>query len=135
MLYQILADAILIIHALFIVFVVASFILIMTRMFKHWSWIRNLWFRLTHLLAIGIVVTESWFEKICPFTEWENSLREAAGGAGYTGSFIQHWLQKIVFYDFSPWVFTMAYTIFGILVILAWIFIPPRFSPKKEDVQ
>ena len=130
MMRQLLADAILVIHALFIAFVILGFVLIVIGMFRHWGWIKNLWFRLSHLLAIGIVVAESWFGGICPLTEWESRLREAAGGVGYADSFIQHWLQKIVFYDFAPWVFTVAYTVFGMLVLLAWILAPPRLSGK-----
>lgn len=130
MMRQLLADFILVIHALFIAFVILGFVLIVIGMFRHWSWIKNLWFRLGHLLAIVIVVAESWFGGICPLTEWESRLREAAGGVGYGDSFIQHWVQKIVFYDFAPWVFTVAYTVFGMLVLLAWILAPPRLSRK-----
>jgi len=127
---QFLADFILVLHTLFIVFVVAGFALIVIGMFRRWRWIKNLWFRILHLLAIAFVVAESWFGGICPLTEWESRLREAAGGAGYSDSFIQHWLQRLVFYDFPPWVFTAAYTAFGILVLLAWILVPPKFSRR-----
>ena len=126
--YPFLADLILVLHALFITFGILGFVLVLIGMFRRWDWIKNLWFRLSHLLAIGIVVAESWFGGICPLTEWESHLREAADGVGYTGSFIQHWLHKIVFYDFAPWVFTVAYTTFGILVLIVWVCVPPRYS-------
>lgn len=125
---QFLADSILIMHAIFIVFVMLGFVLVLIGMFRRWGWIRNFWFRLIHLLAIGFVVAESWFGGICPLTEWESRLREAAGGVGYSESFIQHWLHTIVFYDLPPWVFTVAYTVFGMLVLIAWIRVPPRCS-------
>lgn len=130
MMLQFLADVVLVLHAAFIAFVLAGFALIAIGMFRHWCWIRNLWFRLVHLLAIAIVVTESWFGGICPLTEWESRLRAAAGGTGYSETFIQYWLQKIVFYDFPAWVFTAAYTAFGALVLLAWILAPPRLSRR-----
>jgi len=125
---QFLADSILIMHAIFIVFVMLGFVLVLLGMFRRWGWIRNFWFRFIHLLAIGFVVAESWIGGICPLTEWESHLRVAAGGVGYSESFIQHWLHKIVFYDLPPWVFTVAYTVFGVLVLIAWIRVPPRFS-------
>jgi len=125
---QFSADLILIMHAIFIVFVMLGFVLVLMGMFRRWGWIRNFWFRLIHLLAIGFVVAESWIGGICPLTEWESRLRVAAGGVGYSESFIQHWLHKIVFYDLPPWVFTVAYTVFGVLVLIAWIRVPPRFS-------
>ncbi len=128
--YPYLADLILILHALFIAFVMLGFFLILIGMFRHWNWIKNLWFRLIHLLAIGFVVAESWWGVICPLTEWESRLREAAGGVGYAESFIEHWLHKIVFYNLPSWVFTVAYTVFGILVLIVWIRVPPRYSRR-----
>jgi hypothetical protein len=130
MMPQLLADSILVMHAIFIAFVIVGFVLVLIGMFRRWGWIRNLWFRVIHLLAIGFVVADSWLGGICPLTEWESRLREAAGGVGYSESFIRHWLHKVVFYDFAPWFFTVAYTVFGILVLLAWIFVPPRFSRR-----
>lgn len=126
MIYRLLADIILIMHGMFIAFVVLGLVLIPIGVLRQWSWIRNLWFRVIHLLAIGIVVAESWFGEICPLTEWESRLREAAGGVGYTQSFIAHWLHEIIFYDIEPDIFTALYTGFGILVLLAWFLVPPR---------
>jgi hypothetical protein len=133
--HQFLADIILIVHALFVAFVVLGLVLIVIGMLRQWIWIKNLWFRIVHLLAIGIVVTQVWFGKICPLTRWESSMREAGGGVGYSGSFVQHWLQKLIFYDFAPWIFTLAYTIFGVLVLCIWILVPPRLSRWKESAQ
>lgn len=119
------ADIILAIHALFVAFVVLGLAIILPGWHWRWRWIRNWWFRITHLLAIGIVIAESWLGLICPLTEWESRAREAAGGSAYSGSFIRHWLHEILFYDFDPWVFTAAYTAFGILVLIAWLLVPP----------
>jgi hypothetical protein len=77
-------------------------------------------------MAIVVVITESWLGMICPLTEWENRSREAAGGSAYSSSFTQYWLHKVLFYDFAPWVFTVAYSIFGILVLIAWLLVPPE---------
>lgn len=120
-----LADFILVTHALFVVFVVLGLVATLLGRYWRWSWARNLWFRLTHLVAIGVVIAESWLGLVCPLTEWESRSREAAGGEAYSSSFIQHWLHEILFYDFDPWVFTVAYTVFGILVVIAWVLVPP----------
>lgn len=124
--HLILADLILVTHSLFVVFVILGLLVILPGKIRNWRWVRNWRFRMAHLLAIGIVVAESWLGLICPLTEWENRTREAAGGTGYSSSFIQHWLHEILFYDFAPWVFTVAYTVFGILVIVAWWLVPPE---------
>ncbi len=123
--HLILADLILVTHALFVAFVILGLVVILLGRYWYWGWVKNWWFRVIHLLAIGIVIAESWLGLICPLTEWESRSREAAGGSAYSSSFIQHWLHEILFYDFAPWVFTVAYTAFGILVLIAWLFVPP----------
>ncbi|MDE2311428.1 MAG: DUF2784 domain-containing protein [Betaproteobacteria bacterium] len=123
--HMIPADLILVTHALFVAFVVLGLVVILPGKYLRWNWVRNRWFRVTHLLAIGIVMAESWLGLICPLTEWESRSREAAGGSAYASSFIQHWLHEVLFYDFAPWVFTVAYTAFGILVLIAWLLVPP----------
>ena len=123
--HLILADLILVTHALFVAFVILGLVMILLGRYWRWGWVKNWRFRVIHLLAIGIVIAESWLGLICPLTEWENRSREAAGGSAYSSSFIQHWLHEILFYDFAPWVFTVAYTVFGILVLIAWLLVPP----------
>ena len=131
--HLLMADLILAVHALFVAFVVLGLVAILLGGYWRWNWVRNLWFRLIHLVAIGIVIAESWFGMVCPLTEWENRSREAAGGKAYTSSFIQHWVHEILFYDFAPWVFTVAYTAFGILVLVAWLIVPPTHSRNNKS--
>jgi len=119
-LYSLLADAILLIHFAFVVFVVAGFLLILIGLLARWSWVYNRVFRLTHLSAIGIVVLQAWFGQLCPLTVWENEFRQQAGESGYAETFVEHWLHKLLFYQAEPWVFTIIYTVFGVLVVLAW---------------
>ena len=129
-LYRHLADGILIIHGLFITFVVFGLVLIILGMLMKWQWTRNLYFRVMHLLAIAIVVIQAWLGSICPLTSWENSLREKAGDSTYAQGFIEHWLHKLIFYQAEPWVFTLAYSVFGLLVIASWYWSPPV---RKRD--
>jgi hypothetical protein len=119
------ADFILVIHALFVAFVILGLVAILPGWYWGWRWIRNRWFRVIHLLAIGIVIVESWLGLICPLTDWENRSRAAAGGSAYPGAFIQHWLHEMLYYDFAPWVFNALYTAFGFLVLIAWLLVPP----------
>ena len=121
------ADIILILHALFIAFVVLSFILILVGIVRQWHWTGNFWFRISNLLAIGIVAVNAWLGKICPLTIWENELREAAGGNVYPGTFVGYYLQKVIYYDFPLWVFATGYTALAALVLIMWIIWPPRW--------
>jgi hypothetical protein len=120
-----LADAILTIHVLFICFVVFGLVAIYLGYFLKSPWIRNRLFRTLHLLAIGIVVIQAWVGVICPLTSWEMALREAAGSTFYSGSFIQNWLQQLIYYNAPDWVFILLYTVFGGLVLASWYLVPP----------
>ena len=124
-LHLLAADALLFLHVLFVVFVVAGLLLVLAGGFLGWRWVRNPWFRLAHLLAIGVVVLQSWLGVICPLTVWEMEFRVRAGDAVYTGSFIAHWLQELLYYQAPDWVFTAAYSAFGLLVVLSWVFVRP----------
>ncbi len=127
-----LADLILVTHALFVAFVVLGLVAILLERQLRWSWLRDHRFRLAHLLAIAIVIAEAWLGLACPLTEWENRARVAAGESAYATSFIQHWLHELLFYEFEPWVFTVAYTAFGILVLVAWVLVPPEHRGKRN---
>ena len=127
------ADGLLIIHALFIAFVVFGLILIIAGLVRGWRWVKNPWFRFIHLGAIGIVVIQAWLNVICPLTIWENNLREKAGEAIYAGSFIQHWLHDLIFYQAEAWVFTLSYTAFATLVVLVWYLAPPSSFPRRRE--
>jgi polyferredoxin len=124
--YQILADAVLTIHLLVVAFVLFGLVLVLAGNGLGWRWVNNLWFRLAHLGAIAIVVAEAWLGIVCPLTTLEIWLRSKAGIDGYTGSFIEHWLQQILYYDAPAWVFIAAYTVFGLVVVATWWWFPPR---------
>ncbi len=122
----IFADTILILHALFVCFVVFGLLAIYVGYFFKCRWVKHRRFRIIHLIAIGIVVVQSWVGVICPLTTWEMLLREKAGAAVYSGSFIQHWLHKLLFWQASEWVFIVLYTSFAGLVLLSWYWIRPN---------
>lgn len=120
--YRYLADAVLLVHALFVAFVVVGQGLILAGLALGWRWVRDFRFRVAHLVAIGIVVAQAWVGVLCPLTLIENQLRRMAGQRPYQNSFIQHWLHQLIFYEAEGWVFTVIYTLFGLVVALTWWF-------------
>ena len=122
----VLADLLLILHTLLVAFVILGLVATFAGHFVGWRWVRNFWVRLSHLIVIGIVVLQSWLGVLCPLTDWEMALRAKAGEAGYEGSFIQHWLQSILYYSAPAWVFILVYTVFGALVLASWFLVRPR---------
>jgi hypothetical protein len=123
--YALLADAVLVLHAGIVLFVVGGLVLVLLGNWRGWPWVNRRWFRLAHLAAIVVVVAESWLGLTCPLTTLEWWLRARAGEAPYEASFIAHWLQTLLFYEAPWWVFALAYTVFGALVVAAWWRFPP----------
>ncbi len=124
--YRLAADAALLLHVLFVAFVVVGVVLVLLGKFRSWAWVRNFWFRATHLLAIGVVALESWSGFVCPLTSLEMMFRAKAGDAVYVGSFIAHWLGTILYFQAPPWVFIGCYTAFSALVAGTWVWVRPR---------
>jgi hypothetical protein len=125
-LYQMLADAVLAIHTLLVAFVIGGLVVVLIGNRLGWQWVNSLGFRLAHLLVIGVVVAESWLDITCPLTTLEAWLRTQAMQTTYSQSFIEHWLQRILFYEAPTWVFAAVYTAFGAAVVASWIWYPPR---------
>ncbi len=129
--YRISADLVLAVHASFVLFVILGLVLILVGGVRGWPWVQNSWFRLGHLLAIGVVVAQAWLGVICPLTTLEMALRSRAGDASYSGSFIAHWMETLLYYEAPPWVFAICYTAFGVLVVASWIIVPRRLLARR----
>lgn len=128
---ELLADGVLVLHALFVLFVVGGQCLILAGWLGGWGWTRGLLFRLLHLGSIGFVVLEAWFGVPCPLTILENNLRLRAGeAAAYQVSFIGYWVGRLLYYDAPPWVFTTLYTAFSLLVVATFVWYPPRWCNR-----
>lgn len=127
-----LADLVLVVHALFVAFVVGGQLAILAGWIRGWSWVRDLRFRLIHLGVIAYIVVQTWLGKLCPLTVWEGQLRRAAGQSHYDESFIGYWLGELLFLDLPWWVFTVVYTAFGTLVVVSWVHFPPRRRGRKQ---
>jgi hypothetical protein len=124
--YLLAAEAILFVHALFVLFLVFGLALILIGKLLSWAWVRNPWFRWAHIAGIGIVVLQGWLGMICPLTSWEMALREMAGDAVYSGAFVAHWLESMLYFQAPEWVFIVAHTLFGALVAASWYWVRPR---------
>jgi hypothetical protein len=105
MLYQILADLVVMIHAAFILFALFGGLLAL-----RWHWIP--W---VHLPAAGWGTVVEFFGWICPLTPLENSLRRASGATGYSGGFIERHLLPVIY----PAEFTREFQLFlGCVVVV-----------------
>ena len=125
-LYSLFADTVVFIHAAYVGFVVIGLAAILVGSVLRWQWVRNFWFRVVHLMTIGIVVVEALFGITCPLTTWENHLRQAAGETARVESFVGRWVHDLLFFDAPPWAFTAVYCLFGAIVLATFVIAPPR---------
>ncbi len=87
MLYRLLADLVLIVHLLFIAFVVAGG-------FAAIRWPRLAWAHVPCFVWGALIEFAGW---ICPLTPLEVRLRIASGQAGYSGGFIERYLLPVIY--------------------------------------
>lgn len=118
-----LADVVLFIHALVVLFIVGGFAAILIGASLGWRWIREPRFRLAHLCAIAVVAALALLGVPCPLTTLEARLRNDTSSAQ---GCIAYWVGRMLYYDLPNWVFTAAYAAFAIAVLLTWRFIAPR---------
>ena len=111
MLYRLLADAVVIVHALFIVFIVCGG-------FLAWRW---RWVALMHVPAAIWGVLLEYRGWICPLTPLENSLRVKAGQSDYSGGFIEHYMIPAIYPSgLTPRVQTMLGTFVLVVNLVAY---------------
>jgi hypothetical protein len=131
LLLQLLADAVLTLHVAVVVFVVGGLFAVFVGNWRGWGWVNGLRFRVVHVALVVLVAVQSWLGVVCPLTDIEMWLRAKIGSPTYRGSFVEYWLQRLLYYEAPPWVFVLVYTLFGALVIAAWLCFPPR-SRQRE---
>ena len=81
------ADSVVVVHLLFILFVVLGGLLV-------WRWREVVWLHVPAALWGVLVELMRW---PCPLTPLEHSLRLAVGQAGYSGGFVEHYLLPIIY--------------------------------------
>jgi hypothetical protein len=124
--WQALADAVLRAHVALMLFVVLGLPLVVAGKLRRWRWIDSPWLRCAHLAAILVVAGEAWLDIVCPLTTLEMGLRRQANESAYDGSFVEHWLRALLFWQAPGWVFTALYSLFGASVVATWWVWPVR---------
>ena len=126
-----LADTVLIVHFLFVLFVAGGLLAVWTGAALGWEWVRDIRFRVAHLAAILLVAAESLVGIACPLTVWEDFLRQTDSGGA---SFMQLWVGRLIFYDLPEWLFTLAYALFALVVLATFLLIPPRHKKSIRNI-
>lgn len=87
MIYRVLADLVLALHLGFVLFVILGGLLVV-------RWPLLAW---VHIPAVVWGVLIEYMGWICPLTPLENSFRVRGGQAGYSGGFIEHYIQPLLY--------------------------------------
>ena len=121
------ADLVALIHLFFVVFVVLGGVLVL-------RWPRVAWFHLPCAVWGALIEFAGW---ICPLTPLENRWRLAAGEAGYSGGFVDHYLLPILY---PAGLDRRAQLVLGVLVIVinvgiyGWI-LRRRWRRRSDEIQ
>jgi len=125
--YKIFADTIIVVHFLFILFMLLGFLLTLyailfrERFFDWWL------FRSLHLLGIFYVACLSILSKYCPLTLLENQLMSRYESSSvYSGSFIVHYLEKLIYPDVNPLTIQIPTIFIAIFTIVVLMVKPPK---------
>ncbi|WP_417781450.1 DUF2784 domain-containing protein [Stutzerimonas xanthomarina] len=106
MLHRFAADAVLLLHLGFIVFVLLGGLLVAWK--RHLLWL--------HLPAVAWGVFVELTGRLCPLTHWENRLQHLAGGAGYNTSFVEQYLLPVIY---PSWLSVPTQYLLAAIVVLA----------------
>ncbi len=87
MLYSLAADAVMVVHFLFVVFVFIGGIAV-------WRWFWMAWLHAPAFIWGVVVTVKQW---ICPLTPLEQRLRVAAGDSGYDGGFVANYIEPLLY--------------------------------------
>jgi hypothetical protein len=108
--YRFFADVLVVVHFLFILFVVAGGMLILYRP-------RMAFLHLPAVIWGAAVELCGW---ICPLTPLENYFRRIAGDAGYSGGFIEHYLVPLIYPENLT--AEIQYILGGLVIVVNLIF-------------
>jgi hypothetical protein len=133
--YALLADLIVAIHIAYVAYIIVGLGLILLGLWRRWKWIGNRWFRLTHLLAILVVVFELILKANCPLTVWEASLRVLARQPVNGAAFMDRLMAFVLFAAAPGWVTNGLYFVFALTTVAVFVLAPPKFGIRNRERQ
>jgi len=123
-LFRLGAEATVLLHFAWIVFVVTGALFLRRR--RRLKWV--------HLAAVLYSVAIEVYGWICPLTYLEQWFWRIAGIESYEGSFITYYLEKIIYLHAPQWVLVTLAVIL-LIVTLALYFWPPSLNRRSRRLK
>jgi hypothetical protein len=127
------AGLITMVHFVFVYGVLLSLVLILVGGLLRWRWTRNFWFRLLHLIAIEVVAAQGVVQLECPLTTIDREMRGSVYDSSGSSPVVR-FCHRLVYFRTDLWVLRVGYVVFGTLVLLAWVLIPPRQPGERNPI-
>jgi hypothetical protein len=115
-------------HITYFLFIVGGCIGIAIGAAQGWKWVRNPWFRFSHLAAVYVVVAENVFHIRCPLNVMEWQLRSGSQSVAEASSGVGGLLDHLLFHTIPGWALNTMYWSLAVLLLVALVVVPPRFS-------
>ena len=107
---------------------ILSFFLIPLGYYQKWEWVKNKYYRLIHLVLMGIIFIETILGFMCPLTILENFLRNDIE----INNKITQIIHQIMYWDLPTYQFIILYLLSLLYLIFLWFFFKPDFI--EEDI-
>ncbi|MDE0860212.1 MAG: DUF2784 family protein [Akkermansiaceae bacterium] len=129
--YGYLADAVVVLHFVFVAVVVVGLLATLLGAALRWRWVRNFWFRVVNLGLISVVAVETMIGVSCPLTTLENKLRQLAGETVTEGWFLSRMLYDLLSFDVESWIVSALEIGGAVLILAVFLLVPPRWPSKQ----
>ncbi|WP_426141489.1 DUF2784 domain-containing protein [Pseudomonas sp. DWP3-1-2] len=125
MFFRLAADAVVLVHVLFILFALFGGLLVL-----RWRWVGWL-----HIPAVVWGAVVEFFHFYCPLTPLENTLRSRAGMQGYSGGFIEHYLIPLIYpVGLTPQIQLWLGGVVVLCNVVVYSWLARRLWPRRKSV-
>lgn len=121
--YSLLADGVVVVHGLFVLFVVLGGLAVL-------RWRRMAWLHVPAAVWGALIELSGW---VCPLTHLEVWLRRRTGGVGYEGGFIEHYLVPLVYPPGLTRGWQIALGLLAVALNLAVYGVILRYRSRKKN--
>ena len=119
------------VHIAIAAFIVFFTIAIPTGARLGWVFVRLFWWRVAHLVAMGIIALQKMMGDACFLSVWERHLVDIANQVPHAAPAFQSFGERVLYWNLPLWFFSWLYGLLFVFVVAMWFFVPPK---RKGDL-